>query len=307
MEQTSNQKLKKFFKEYIIITFGLAIYAFSFTTFLIKANTVPGGAGGISSLIYFGLGEPSGFLSVGTLYFLVNLVLLVFGLLTIGPKFGVKTVYGILVTSLLMNVFAIIIPENFTGLSATDGDQLLMVIIGGVLCGLGVGICFMQGGSTGGTDIIAMIVNKYRNISFGKIIMACDVVIIACSLFVFKGDLKPAIYGIVCIASVGYTIDMVISGSRQSSQIMVFSPKYKEIGDRIIEEANRGVTYLHGEGGFSGAPQKIVSIVCRKAEHSNIYHIIKEVDPDAFITSAAVSSVYGQGFDPLKIKKNTKK
>ncbi len=289
-------------KEYLIITLGLSLYAFAFTTLLIKANTVPGGAGGISSLIYYAIGQPDGALTVGNIYFFVNTILLTLGLIIIGPKFGAKTVYAIIVISILMNVFERIIPPDFTGLSAEAGDQLLMVILGGVLCGAGVGICFMQGGSTGGTDIIAMIVNKYRNVSFGKVIMACDVIIVSTSIVVFKGDLKPAIYGLVVIGSVGMTIDMVLSGSRQSTQIMVFSSKYKEIGEKIISEANRGFTYFNGEGGYTGSPQKVISVVCRKTEQSNIYRIIKEVDPEAIITSAAVTGAYGKGFEALRIK-----
>ncbi len=302
MGKSLQGNLQKTIKEYFIITLGLVLYAFGFITMLIPANTVPGGAGGISSLIFYALGSPSGYLTVGTIYFLVNAVLLIFGLIIIGPKFGIKTIYAIVVISLMMNVFEMTLPPNFLGLSASAGDQLLMVISGGVMCGVGVGACFMQGGSSGGTDIIAMIINKYKNISFGRIIMACDALIIICSVWVFRGDLKPAVYGIVTLASVGYTIDVVISGSRQSSQIMVFSPKYKEIGDRIISDAHRGVTYLYGEGGYTGAEQKIVNVVCRRSEQSEIYRIIKDVDPDAFITSAAVTGAYGKGFEILKVK-----
>lgn len=289
-------------KEYSIITLGLAIYSLAFTAILIKANTVPGGAGGISSLIYYAIGSMSPLFTLGNIYFVVNVLFLIAGVAVIGPKFGIKTVYAIVANSILMNVFAMIIPPDFTGLSAEAGDQLLMVILGGVMCGVGVGLCFSQGGTSGGTDIVAMIVNKYRNISFGKVIMACDVVIVSTSVIVFKGDLKPAIYGVVTIASVGYTIDMVLSGSRQSSQIMVFSPHYEAIGKRIIDEAHRGFTYFNAEGGYTGDSIKVVSVVCRKTEQANIYRIIRDVDPDAFITSAAVTGAYGKGFDHLKVK-----
>lgn len=303
MLQSRKHKMLVHLKEYIIITFGLAIYAFGFTTMLINANTVPGGAGGISSLLYFGFGSADGVFSLGNIYFMVNVILLGFGLIFIGPKFGAKTIYAIVVISLMMNVFQRVIPPDFTGLSAEGGDQLLMVILGAVLCGFGVGTCFVQGGSTGGTDIIAMIVNKYRNISYGRVIMYCDIIIVSTSVLVFRGDLKPAIYGVVVIATVSYTIDMVLSGSRQSTQIMVFSPHNKAIGDKIISEANRGFTYLTGEGGFTGVPQKVISVVCRKTEQTNIYRIIKEIDPDAFIVSSTVSGAYGKGFEALRIKK----
>lgn len=290
----------KIFKEYGLISLGLVIYSFGFTTLLIPAQTVPGGAGGIASLIFYGLGSPGGWLSVGTLYFFVNAVLLLVGLMVIGPKFGVKTVYAILFNSMMMNIFGMFLPPDLLGLSSANGDQLLMVILGGAFCGIGVGTCFLQGGSSGGTDIIAMIINKYYSVSFGKVIMACDFIIIMFSVVVFKGDLKPAIYGFVTMAAVGYTIDLFMSGSKQSVQIFIYSPKYKEIGDRIIKDTKRGVTYLDGTGGYTGQPQKVTLIVCRKTEQSEVYHIIKEVDPNAFISVGSVMGVYGQGFEALR-------
>ncbi len=300
---SNKHKLRTTIKEYILITIGLSIYAFGFTTLIVPSNTVPGGAGGISTIIYYALGQPDSWLySIGNIYLVVNIILLAIGFLVIGPKFGTKTLYGIGVITIFMNIFAQVIPEGVLGLSATGGDQLLMVILGGVMCGIGVGLCFMQGGSTGGTDIIAMMVNKFRNVSFGKVIMACDFIIITSSVVILGGDLKPAIYGFVMLATVGYTIDMVVSGGKQSSQITIYSNQYQEIGQRIISEAKRGVTYINGEGGFSGKEIKIVSVVCRRAELSGIYRIIKEVDPNAFITSAAVSGAYGLGFDALKVK-----
>lgn len=307
MTKSLRSSIKITIKEYLIISIGLLIYSFGFTTLLIPANTVPGGGGGIASLVFYAIGSPeSGFLTIGTLYFLVNAVLLIIGLIFIGPKFGVKTIYAIVFNSIMMNIFEYTIPAGILGLSATAGDQLLMVILGGAMCGCGVGLCFMQGGSSGGTDIIAMIVNKFHNISYGRVIMACDLIIITCSLLVFKGDLKPAIYGFVTLATVGYTIDLVMSGSRQSSQIMVFSPHYKEIGDKIIVEAHRGVTYINGEGGYTGKEHKIVMVVCRRSEQSGIYHIIKDIDPNAFITSASVTGAYGEGFEILKVKGKSK-
>lgn len=294
--------IRRTLKEYSIISLGLIIYSFGFTTLLIPAQTVPGGGGGIASLIYYALGSPSGFLSVGTLYFLVNAVMLAVGVLVIGPKFGVKTIYAIVFNSMMMNIFGAYLPENLLGLSAAGGDQLLMVILGGVFCGIGVGFCFTQGGSSGGTDIVAMMVNKYYPISFGRVIMACDLIIITCSVLVFKGDLKPAIYGFVTMAAVGYTIDLITSGSKQSVQIFIFSPKYKQIGDRIIAEAHRGVSFLDAQGGFTGQPQKVTMVICRKTEQSQIYHIIKEEDPEAFISTGSVSGVYGKGFEALRTK-----
>lgn len=304
MNQLLKSKIKVGVKEYLIISIGLLIYAFGFTALLLPAKTVPGGAGGISTLIYYGLGEPGGWLSIGTLYFCVNSILLTIGIIVVGPKFGLKTFYAVVFISIMMNIFESMLPPGVLGLSAGSGDQLLMVILGAVCCGVGIGMCFSQGGSSGGTDIVAMIVNKYHNISFGKVIMLCDAIIITASVIVFDGNFKPAIYGIVSLATVGYTIDVFISGTKQTSQIMIFSPKYKEIGDAIIQEIGRGVSYLDGQGGFTGAPQKITMVVCRKTEQTNVYRVIKSIDPDAFVTVGSVMGVYGKGFDPLKVKQN---
>ena len=294
--------IRKVLKEYGIISLGLVFYSFGFTQLLVPAETVPGGTGGISSLIYFALGSPSSFLlSFSMLYFYVNTLLLLLGVLVIGPRFGFKTIFAIVVNTLFMSLMETYIPDGILGLSS-ETDKLLMVILGGVMAAIGVATCFIQGGSSGGTDIIAMIVNKYRNISLGKVIMFCDVAIVTSSLFVF-GQVKPAIYGLVTMAVVGYTIDMMMSGSKQSFQLFVFSPKFQEIGKRVIAEAHRGVTYLDAVGGYTEQQQKVVLIICRKTEISQIYQIIRDVDQNAFISSANVNGVYGQGFEVLDPKK----
>ncbi len=294
-------------KEYTLITLGLILYAFGFVTLLLPAQTVPGGAGGVSTLLFHLMGGTGHSpLDFGTIYFLVNAILLSIGTLIIGFRFGIKTIYAVVVISTLMNLFTSIIPADFTGLSIEGGDQLLMVIMGSIMCGVGVGLCFTQGGSSGGTDIIAMVINKFYNISFGRVIMICDVIIISCSILVFKGDLKPAIYGFVTLGIIGYTIDLVISGTKQSSQIMVYSQNCKDIGKVLMAEAKRGVTYLHADGGYTGNEIRVLTMVCRKNEQSKILQIIKSVDPEAFITSASVMGVYGKGFDTLKVKTHKK-
>lgn len=290
--------LKKTIKEYSIITLGLIIYSFAFTAVLIPAEIIGGGAGGLSTLLYYAFGSH---LTVGFYYFVVNAIFLTFGVLIVGPKFGIKTIYAILFNTMALSLMQIYIPSDIMGMDPNT-DKLLMAILGGVMAGAGVATCFTQGGSSGGTDIIAMIVTKYRNISLGKVIIACDALIVSSSYFLY-GEIKPIVYGFVTMGVLGYTIDMVLSGSKQSSQIMIFSPKHKEIGDAIISEVGRGVSYINGEGGFTGAPQKVVMVVCRKAEQSNVYRVIKGIDPEAFITVGSVMGVYGKGFDALRLKK----
>lgn len=276
------------------------MYSFAWTALLIPAKVVGGGVGGIGTIVYYATSsaEGGGGIPVGVTYLVVNLVLLAFGFWVLGPKFGAKTIYAIIFNSIALTLMQELLPANLMGL---QGDKLLSAILGGGIAGVGVGFCFSVGGSSGGTDIIAMIINKYRNVSLGKLIMLMDVVIVGSSYIIFH-DLPTVVYGYVTMVTLGYSIDMVLSGSRSSSQIMIFSPRYEEIAHRIIHDVNRGVTILDATGGYSGTPQKVVMVVCRRGEASNIYSIIKDTDPDAFITVGSVMGVYGKGFEALKTK-----
>lgn len=287
-------------RAYVIISLGLLMYSFAWTALLIPAKVVGGGVGGIGTIVYYATSsaEGGGGIPVGVTYLVVNLVLLAFGFWVLGPKFGAKTIYAIIFNSVALTLMQELLPANLMGL---QGDKLLSAILGGGIAGVGVGFCFSVGGSSGGTDIIAMIINKYRNVSLGKLIMLMDVVIVGSSYIIFR-DLPTVVYGYVTMVTLGYSIDMVLSGSKSSSQIMIFSPRYEEIAHRIIHDVNRGVTILDATGGYSGTPQKVVMVVCRRGEASNIYSIIKDTDPDAFITVGSVMGVYGKGFEALKTK-----
>lgn len=287
-------------RAYIIISIGLLMYSFAWTALLIPAKVVGGGTGGIGTIVYYATSNAAGQggIPVGVTYLLANIVLLAFGFWILGPRFGAKTIYAIIFNSIALTVMQETIPPTLMGLA---GDKLLSAILGGGIAGAGVGLCFSVGGSSGGTDIIAMIINKYRNVSLGKLIMLMDVVIVGSSYIVFR-DLPSVVYGYVTMFTLGSAIDMVLSGSKSSSQIMVFSSKYEEIAERVIHEVNRGVTILDATGWYSKTPQKVVLVVCRRGEAGNIYRIIKETDPKAFITQASVMGVFGEGFDALKTK-----
>ncbi|MDE6183675.1 MAG: YitT family protein [Rikenellaceae bacterium] len=289
---------KQIFSEiraYIIMTLGLTIYAFAWIAIITPAKFIGGGIPGVSTLI---VEATNGFLEMGTIYFGINAILLLVALVVIGPAFGIKTVYAMCYMSLALSVLPSIVSPDLVGLQE---DKLLSAILGGALCGLGIGICFSQGGSTGGTDIIAMIVNKYHNVSLGKVIMLCDVIIIGCSFFIYH-NISAIIYGYVTLGLTGYTIDAVLQGNRQSCQLMVISKHYPQIADTIVSNAHRGVTVLDGSGWYTKNPQKILMIFCRRNESTAICRIIKEKDPDAFISNAAISGVYGNGFENLKLK-----
>lgn len=283
-------------KEYAVISVGLILYSFAWIGILMPADVVGGGINGIGLLIYYATGGANGGIPLGLSYLVLNGFLIALGSAMIGVRFGAKTFYAIIFISAAMSVMQGVIPNNILGLSE---DKLLSVLLGGALAGGGIGICFTQGGSTGGTDIIAMIINKYKTISYGRIIMLCDLLIIGCSFFIFK-DIATVIYGGVMVAVNGYTIDAVVAGNRQSAQIMIISSRYREIAESISTEMRRGVTLIDGEKWFTREPTKVLMVVCRRYETGVLFKLIKRVDPEAFITYANVMGVYGRGFEPLK-------
>ncbi|BDX38101.1 membrane protein [Tenuifilaceae bacterium CYCD] len=290
----TSSKTFKTARSYSIIVFGLLLYALSWTAFLIPHKITGGGVSGIGALIYYATGFPMGYT-----YFLVNIGLIFIAIKMLGANFGVKTIFGVVVGSILLSVLQATIKHPIVD------DKFMSTIIGGAIAGVGLGIVFTQGGSTGGTDIIAMIINKYRNISPGRIIMFCDVFIIGSSFLVLL-DLDPAkrietiVYGYVAMAITAYSLDAVLSGSRQSVQVFVFSKQYKIIADRITSELGRGVTVIDGQGWFTKENQKVLITLVRKYEANDVYRIIKEEDAEAFISVASVMGVYGRGFERIR-------
>lgn len=275
-------------RSHLIITFGLFINALGWTAFLIPAKITGGGITGVSTLIYYGSGFP-----LGISYLMINAVLIAFAIKILGRSFGVKTIFSVLVLSVLFSLLQQLITKPLIN------DAFLSTVLGGILGGAGVGIVFTQGGSTGGTDIIAMIINKYRNISPGRIILYLDVFIIASSYLIFQ-SIEKIVYGYVAMGITSYTIDLLFTGSKQSVQMFIFSKKYDEIADRIGKEVGRGVTIIDGKGWYSGEQTKVLLVMVRKPEASQIFRIIKEIDRDAFMSVNNVMGVYGQGFERLR-------
>ena len=288
MVRKNKPKIQSIIKDYAIMLVGLIIYVLSWTLFLVPAKITGGGISGLAAVIFYSTGVP-----IGLTFFLINVVLVALALRILGASFGIKTIFSMVVLSLL---FAI--PQDFFP-GAIIQDNFLSAVLGGMLGGVGIGLVFSRGGSTGGTDIIAMIINKYRNISPGRIIMYCDVIIIGSSYFLVH-SLDKMVYGFVSMAVVSYTIDAFLSGSNASAQIFIFSPKYEEIADYINNESMRGVTVLNGTGWYTQQDVKILMTIVRKKETSQLFRKVKEIDPNAFISMASVMGVYGQGFDKIK-------
>lgn len=282
------KKAFEWLKPNIIITLGLFLNALGWTIFLIPAKITGGGVSGVATLIFYATG-----IKMGIPYLIINAVLIAIALKILGSGFGLKTIYSVVVLSFFYSILQVVFKN------AVVNDTFMSSVIGGILGGAGVGIVFTQGGSTGGTDIIALIVNKYRNISPGRIILYLDVLIISSSYLIFH-SIEKTVYGYVTMAITAYTIDLVFSGSKQSYQIFIVSKKYEEIATRIANEVKRGVTLMDGEGWYSRDKQKVLMIMVRKTDASHVFRIIKQVDREAFFSMTSVMGVYGQGFEPIK-------
>lgn len=297
------QKAKRIFtvlKEYIIITLGLLCYTAAWDIFIIPHGMVGGGVSGMGALIYYATGFP-----VSYSYFLINIVLLLIALKILGKGFGFKTVFAIVVASAFFKILPEVIPTTFIEEIAISNGKLMSAIIGGAISGVGIALTFSQGGSTGGTDIVALMITKYRNVSPGKIILYIDIFIIASSVLV-PNDLNigakfaNVVYGYIVTGLCASTLDLLLSGMKQSIQMFIFSKNYAVIADRITKELRRGVTVLDGQGWFSKQSGKVLLVIAKKTDMNYIYRIVKDEDKDAFMSEGSVRGVYGQGFDQIK-------
>ena len=300
------KSILKLGKEYLLLTLGILIYVAGWTIFMIPNNLIGGGLTGVSSIIQYAVG-----IKMGYTYFVLNAILLVTAFVVIGANFGGKTIYAIILASVGLNVLQDLIPAAIIETLSVQNGKLMSTIMGGILSGVGVGMSMSQGGSTGGTDIIALIVNKYRNISPGRIILWIDAVIILSSLavpsYTAEGELVPfaekittVVYGLILITVNGYVIDLYLSGSKQSVQLFIMSRKYEEIADAITKDIHRGVTVLPAVGWYTKKENHVLMVVTRKTDLNFLLKYIKTIDNDAFLSVSSVSGVYGNGFDAIK-------
>lgn len=278
-------------KEYVTILFGLALYALGWTGFLLPHEITTGGITGLAALVFFANGLP-----VAVTYFSINIVLLIISIRMFGWKFSIRTIVGVLVLTLFLSV-----AQKYIHKPLLVGEPFMACVIGGLLAGAGVGTVLTANGSTGGTDIIALIINKYRNITPGRAMLYSDLIIISSSYFLFH-SIDKILYGLTALAVSTYAVDMVVNGDRQSVQFFIFSSKFEAIAERINSEAHRGVTVLDGMGWYSKEPAKVLCVMARKNESVKIFRIVKQVDPNAFVSQGSVIGVYGKGFDIMKSK-----
>lgn len=284
--------------DYVLITLGSIIFCLAWTSFLIPNGLASGGMTGLCTIIQYGTGIP-----VGITYPIINVLLLILAFFSLGKSFGFKTVYVIVFTSILFEVL-----PRFPQLEVLNiPDKLLVALVGAIMESVGIGIVLLKGGSTGGTDIIAMIINKYWPISPGKVYLYSDIFIIALLLFVPGMGVVDMIYAYVVMITFSFGVDFVLLGNKSSVQILVFSSKYKEIADHIINDVHRGVTALQSVGWYSQKESKVLLIIARKQQMNEVVSEIKEIDRNAFISISTANSVYGEGFEELKTGIDIKK
>lgn len=291
-------------KDYFFITLGIMLYTISFTVFLMPYQIVAGGVTGLSAIIYYATG-----FHVQNTYIIINLSLLVVALKVLGFKFLFKTIYAIFLLYFLLIVAQDIIPKQPNGMPIKllgEGQDFMSMIIGCVITGVALSTVFLHNGSTGGTDIIAASVNKYHNVSLGTVLIAVDFCIIGSCMFFpqFGSYLERAhkvMFGLCVMTLENFSLDYIMNARRESVQFMIFSRKYQEIANAIGIETGHGVTILDGHGWYTGQEIKVLCILAKKRESTDIFRLIKLIDPNAFVSQSSVVGVYGEGFDEMKV------
>ena len=284
--------------DYFLMTVGTLVFVMAWTSFLIPNNLASGGLTGLTTILEY---ATNGRIPMDFTYALLNIVLLIAGFLFLGKAFGFKTIYVIALSSFLFWL----LPKYCPDLVVVDPnlDKIMIVLIGGAMESIGIGMILLRGGSTGGTDIVAMILNKYWPISPGKVYLYSDIFIVSSLLLVpvdQGGGLVIMIYAYVVMLTFSFGVDYVLLGNKSSVQLLVFSKKYKEIADHIIYDVQRGVTALQSVGWYSQQESKVLLIILRKYQMNEVINEIKRIDKDAFVSVSSANSVYGEGFEEIK-------
>ena len=289
---TSRQLMLREMHDYLMIALGMLFYAIGWTVFLLPNDITTGGVPGIASIVYWATG-----INVQYTYFAINGGLLIASLIVLGWKFSVKTIFAVIVMTTILPI----IQSATSNLHLLQDQPFRACVIGASFCGSGIGIAFSANGSSGGTDIIAAIINKYRDITLGRVILMTDMIIISSSYFVLH-DWEKVVYGFATLYISSFVLDQVVNSARQSVQFFIISKRYEEIGHRINKDLHRGVTVIDGTGMYTGLGVKMMFVLAKKRESTTIFRLIKDIDPEAFVSQSAVIGVYGEGFDHIKVK-----
>ena len=303
MDALFNSKFGRELKDYVAITLGNMCYALGWAAFMLPYQISTGGVTGISALIYYITG-----IEIQVSYFVINAIFMVFALKILGLKFCIKTLYAIPTLTFFLWRFQVLLKDDAGNLPLLlgPGQEFMALVIGASMLGFGIGFVFIYNGSTGGTDILAWIINKYKDVSLGRLIMYGDIIIISSCYLVFH-DWKRVLFGFCVLFIMSVVIDYVVNSNRQSVQFLIFSRKHEEIAETITKELRRGVTLLDGTGWYSKQSIKVVVVLAKKNQSNDIFRLVRDIDENAFISQSNVVGVYGEGFDKLKIKKKKEK
>ena len=285
----SRQNIFREMRDYLMIALGMVMYGIGWTVFLLPNDITTGGVPGIASLVYFATGLP-----VQYVYFGINFILLLLAIRILGWKFSIKTIFAVFT----LTSFLSIIQQLTANVQLLHDQPFMACVIGASFCGGGIGIAFSSNGST---DIIAAIINKYRDITLGRVMLICDLIIISSSYFVLK-DWEKVVYGYVTLYICSFVLDQVVNSARQSVQFFIISEKYEEIAKHINVYPHRGATVINASGFYTGKEIKMLFVLAKKRESTIIFRLIKDIDPNAFVSQSQVIGVYGEGFDKIKVK-----
>ena len=303
MDALLNSKIGRELKDYVAITLGIMCYALGWAAFMLPYQISTGGVTGISALIYYITG-----IEIQVSYFVINAIFMVFALKILGLKFCIKTLYAIPALTFFLWLFQVLLKDDAGNLPLLlgPGQEFMALVIGASMLGFGIGFVFIYNGSTGGTDILAWIINKYKDVSLGRLIMYGDIIIISSCYLVFH-DWKRVLFGFCVLFIMSVVIDYVVNSNRQSVQFLIFSRKHEEIAEMITKELHRGVTLLDGTGWYSKQSIKVVVVLAKKNQSNDIFRMVRDIDENAFISQSNVVGVYGEGFDKLKVKKKRRR
>lgn len=281
-------------RDYAIIAIAMIMGVIGLNLFLVPNEITMGGTMGVAEIVYWGTGIQTQYT-----YFVINAALLIAALKVLGWRFCVKTVYAVVVFTVASSVFQWL---GFANVHLLADQKFMACIVGGVFMGTSVGLGLSAGGSTGGSDVVAAMIHKYRDVSLGHIILFCDLTIITSS-YVVLHDWEKVLYGYVLLFIVSFCVDYVVNSLRRSVQFLIISRKWEEIGLAINKIADRGCSTLNGNGFYSKRDIKVIFCIAKKSESAMIFDIVDEIDPDAFVAQSAVIGVYGQGFDRVRVRK----
>ena len=291
-------KISGLVKDYIILTIACFIFAVAWECFMIPNGMSAGGMMGLSTVLQYATG---GIIKAQYSYFAINSLLIIVAVIAMGIGFGFKTIFSIAMSSLAMQLL-----DGVTALQSIPGqfffveETILIPIIAGIFEAVGIGLVIRYGGSTGGTDIIALMVNKYWPVSLSTVFLISDVVVCALLLFLPEKNFSDMCYGLTEVFTFSMIIDIVVGGRKTSYQLMVFSDRYREIADHIINELERGVTVLHAQGWYTKKEKDVLYILISQKELSSLTRTIKDIDPKAFMSISPTNNVYGEGFEEIK-------